>query len=44
MGKASTRPYLIEFLLAVETFLRQQELALPVGASLAAIDSLAGVA
>jgi alanine-glyoxylate transaminase/serine-glyoxylate transaminase/serine-pyruvate transaminase len=43
MGKANTRPYLIEFLLAVETFLRQQGLALPVGASLAAIDSLAGV-
>jgi alanine-glyoxylate transaminase/serine-glyoxylate transaminase/serine-pyruvate transaminase len=41
MGKAGTRPHLIEFLLAVETFLRLKGLAVPVGASLVSIDSLA---
>ncbi|MDY6876851.1 MAG: alanine--glyoxylate aminotransferase family protein [Chloroflexota bacterium] len=34
MGKAATRPYLVEFLFAVETFLRQKGLTVPVGASL----------
>jgi len=34
MGKAATRPYLMEFLLAMEAFLRQQGLALPDGAGL----------
>ena len=34
LGKASTRPYLIEFLFAVETFLRREGFAIPVGASL----------
>ncbi len=37
MGKATTRPYLIEFLFAVEAFLRQRGLAVPVGASLAGL-------
>jgi len=37
MGKAATRPYLMEFLFAVETFLRQKGLAYPVGASLAGL-------
>lgn len=40
MGKAATRPYLIELLFAVETFLRQKGLAVPVGTSLV---GLAGV-
>jgi len=34
MGKAGTRPYLMEFLFAVETFLRRRGLAVPVGAGL----------
>lgn len=34
MGKAATRPYLMEFLFAVETFLRCKGLAVPVGTSL----------
>jgi len=37
MGKASTPPYLMEFLFAVETFLRQKGLAYPIGASLAGL-------
>jgi len=37
MGKAATPPYLMEFLFAVETFLRQRGLACPVGASLAGL-------
>ena len=37
MGKATTPPYLMEFLFAVETFLRQRGLACPVGASLAGL-------
>jgi alanine-glyoxylate transaminase/serine-glyoxylate transaminase/serine-pyruvate transaminase len=35
MGKAAGRPYLVDFLSAVEMFLRQKELAVPEGASLA---------
>ncbi|MGD1995893.1 MAG: alanine--glyoxylate aminotransferase family protein [Anaerolineae bacterium] len=34
MGKAASRAYLIEFLFAVEEFLRQQGLKVPLGASL----------
>jgi aspartate aminotransferase-like enzyme len=34
MGKAATRPYLMEFLFAVESFLREKDLAGPVGSSL----------
>jgi len=34
MGKAATPPYLMEFLFAVETFLRQKGFDVPVGASL----------
>lgn len=37
MGKAATRPYLIEFLLAVEEFLREKGLALPNEASLVSL-------
>jgi aspartate aminotransferase-like enzyme len=37
MGKAATRPYLMEFLFAVETFLRQKGLTYSVGASLAGL-------
>ena len=40
MGKARTRPYLIEFLFAVEAFLRSKGLAVPVGASLVSIAAL----
>jgi alanine-glyoxylate transaminase/serine-glyoxylate transaminase/serine-pyruvate transaminase len=35
MGKAASRPYLMEFLFAVESFLRLRGLDVPVGASLA---------
>ena len=41
MGKANSQPYLMEFLFAVEAFLRRKGLAVPVGASLVSIDSLA---
>ncbi|MFQ6099641.1 MAG: pyridoxal-phosphate-dependent aminotransferase family protein [Anaerolineae bacterium] len=34
MGKAATPPYLMEFLFAVETFLRKKGLTVPVGAGL----------
>ncbi len=40
MGKARTRPYLMEFLFAVEAFLRRKGLAVPVGASLVGIAAL----
>ncbi|MCX7827563.1 MAG: hypothetical protein N2689_18710, partial [Verrucomicrobiae bacterium] len=34
MGKASTRPFIMEFLFAVEEFLRRKGLAVPPGASM----------
>jgi len=34
MGKAATPPYLMEFLFAVETFLRKKGFKVPVGVSL----------
>ncbi len=37
MGRAAERTHLVEFLFAVETFLRRQGLAVPVGASLAGL-------
>jgi len=37
MGKASAPPYLMEFLFAVETFLRQKGITIPVGASLSGL-------
>ena len=40
MGKAHTRPYLMELLFAVETFLRREGLAVPVGASLVGVAAL----
>ncbi|HEC34556.1 MAG TPA: alanine--glyoxylate aminotransferase family protein [Chloroflexi bacterium] len=42
MGKAATRPYLMEFLFAVEEFLRQRRLAVPVGASLVGLAGTEG--
>lgn len=40
MGKAATPPYLMEFLFAVETFLRQRGLTCPVGASLTGLKDI----
>jgi len=42
MGRAVTIPYLMEFLFAVETFLRQKGLACPAGASLAGLAAQMG--
>ncbi len=40
MGKAATQPYLIEFLFAVETFLRRKGLTCPVGTSLTGLENI----
>jgi hypothetical protein len=34
LGKAATREYLVDFLLAVEEFLRHKNIRVPVGATL----------
>jgi hypothetical protein len=38
LGKAATREYLVDFLFAVEEFLRHKDIRVPVGASLMGYD------